>query len=386
MIGDIDPFTEIFGSVAPGDTASAMEVTRAALRHGLSILILKPGTKLPACTLGPADKKRADKEAREAAKAAGSKNFEHVMHDCGIKHALTDEKQLLKAHIKTLLKGNPNLAVALGNGASRMVVVDCDSAAQRDDFAVQLTTAGEWPEYTVTSPGTRDEQGNWLHEDAGHYWFTVPDDMDLPEHTGKYTSPAGWCVYFGNSYVLVPPSIREEGPYVLTGETRVVPDWLHTEIHEGAKDAPRKEVTHHETIDEWSIDTSWTELLSAQDYTEHAHDTCGCPTWTRPGSPAHHKSVTAHDVGCTRYDTSMGHGPLHIWSDALGVRTMSKMTFYAEHEHGGDMRAALRHVGIPADEVEPAPLFEYTPPERPANTAPKVSRSYQERMMRAMRR
>lgn len=372
MIGDVSWFARIFGAVADGDISSNAEVAKAAIRAGLAVVLLRPDTKYPACTLTDAERRREDKNAREAAKAKGSPNWERVKHDCGLNHALTKETQLNRKVPKELLESGANLAVSLKHSTARICVVDIDSAEQHQAFNVKHPL-------TVTSPGTQDEHGNWLHKDGGHIWFEFPEDVDIPENPGKYTHPTeGWCVYFNSGYVLIPPSIRPEGPYLCTGDISEIPDFLLVEILKAgqAYKPANLELDDLDPINAWSAQMSWDDLLEPEGFTKAGFDNCGCPTWTRPGSPAHSKSATAHEVGCTKYDTSTGHGPLHIWSDVLGVRTVSKLTWYSEIHHGGDVSTTISALGLhrPAD---PAPEFEAMPP--------KVPVTYLERLRRMMR-
>lgn len=385
-----DRFSQIFGAVPDGDVSMNGRVARMLIRAGLAVVLIRPGEKLPACTLTKAQATQADKIAQQAAKEGGSASWERVRHECGKKHVLTAEQQLTHVHVKQLLADGANLAVAPGAGTTRMICVDVDTSMQRDAFlrawddadmpyvdvpgrgAVGMSRAGM--PLTVSSPGvlTTDLDGErtWTHKNGGHYWFTVPDGFTFPERTVKYDGPGGWCAYYGGlEYVLVPPSTRPEGPYRYTGTVECAPAWLLDQISQvQAQSTPELHQHDDDPIDAWSIGTGWDELLSGQGYTPWDYDTCGCPTYTRPGAPAHAKSVTAHALGCTQYDTSRGHGPLHIWSDALradyGAQTMSKLTFYAITAHGGDVRAAMEAAGVGrvGGDREPDDLSDLMPP------------------------
>lgn len=368
MIGDVSWFARIFGAVADGDISANTGVARAAIRAGLAVVILKPDSKLPACVLTEMERKREDKKAQQVAKDADSPNWERVRHDCGLNHALTKESSLTRKVVKELLESGANLGISLKHSTARICVVDVDSASQLAAFHVKHPL-------TVTSPGTQDEDGTWLHKDGGHFWFDFPDDFDIPENPGKYTHPDGWCAYFNSGYVLIPPSVRPEGAYLCTGDVYEAPTFLLECISgagEGYKPA-NLELDDLDPINRWSADNSWDDLLEPEGFTKAGFDNCGCPTWTRPGQPAHTKSATAHEVGCTKYDTSTGHGPLHIWSDVLGVRTISKLTWYAETQ-GVSVSTAITDLGLHR-EAEPAPEFE-------VSDYPKVSTAYRERVRR----
>jgi hypothetical protein len=380
MIGEIDWFGRIVGGVADGDVSMNARVAKALIRAGLAVVIIEPNGKKAMCTLNERDKKKANIAAQDAARAAGSPNWEKVRHECGIKHAITEEKELTKVRVKTLLSEGANIAVALGRGERRILIVDVDTAEERRAFlsdwdsaeshADLWTDADDFP-MTVTSPGviTTNVNGEdvWTHKNGGHFWFDIPDGTELPERPGKLTwcrchgasQPKGgcrnaWAAYYGSGYVLVPPSVRPEGPYRLTGTVHRLPEWLSERIREsrtaGASEDGTAVLSRYEDdpIDAWSAETSWHDLLTEDGFSPAAHDSCGCPTFTRPGDATHSKSVTAHEPGCTQFDTSHGHGPLRIWSDALGSGTMSKLNYVTKYRHNGDTGKAMRSLGIGA--------------------------------------
>jgi hypothetical protein len=395
MMGAPDLFKDALGDLPEGDISMNALAAKALIRAGLAVVIIQPGGKKPACTLAAAAAKKADLEAAEAARAAGNANWEKVRHDCGRSHVLTTERELTHKRVKELLANGANLGVMAGDlGQTRVLVVDLDTREQARAFIKAWSAAvGEeiTEPMTVASPGVmRLEAGGeevWDHKEGGHYWFTLPDHVDLPRYPGKYVGEGDWVVYYSDAYALVPPSVRPEGPYRLTGSVQEAPAWLLqalqadiTERQERrAERAARMAAEGPKDIDEWAADTPWDLLLEAAGWTlTGAPDSCGCPTWTRPGSPAHLKSATAHESGCPVYDTSLGHGPLHIWSDAVeinGSKTASKLTFLAWSQHGGDMKAAMKSIGI-----EPAGLnlpavdildpFKMLPTERPGQADP----------------
>lgn len=386
MFGNLDWFGEIFSGVADGNIEMNLQVAKAMVRAGLGVVIIEPGSKIPACTLLERDRRKADKEVQDAAREAGNANWDRVKHPCGINHVITDEKAFNRKAVKDLLARGANLAIAPGTGEFRVMVVDVDTATQHeaflDDWALavmdetpmELVPQRDIP-LTVASPGVRKENGEWIHKHGGHLWMSIPEDAELPERPGKLTwcqchqtrnalkdpetgeiktCERAWSVYYSSGYILVPPSVRPEGPYRVTGSAMEAPPWLlelvQTAVTSPGSDGDRRELSSipDDPIDAWSALTSWEELLSADGFTPAGYDSCGCPTWTRPGSPAHTKSVTSHEVGCSLpgMDTSMGHGPLRIWSDALGSRTMSKLTYVTEFRFGGDTGRAMRELGI----------------------------------------
>lgn len=382
MIGNIDWFGQIVGAVPEGDISWNAKVAKALIREGLAVVIIDPDKKKATCTLNSREKKAADIEAQNQAKEKGSPNWDKVRHDCGIKHAITEEKILTRTRVKALLSNGANLAVAPGAGSRRILIVDVDTEEEKraflDDWTARAAnngmTAGGVPDHTpltVASPGVMDTSVNgepvWVHKNGGHFWFDVPDDVELPESPGKLTwctchgtrqpksgCRRAWAAYYGSGYVLVPPSVRPEGPYRLTGSVLEAPEWL-TDLIRGARTDERPERADgalsvmdlpDDPIDRWSAEHSWHEILTEDGFTPHAHDNCGCPTFTRPGSPTHDKSVTGHEFGCTKYNTDNGHGPLRIWSDAMGSGTMSKLSYIAKYRYDDDMGAAMRALNI----------------------------------------
>jgi hypothetical protein len=385
MMGATDLFKDALGDLPEGDISMNALAAKALIRAGLAVVIIQPGGKKPACTLNAAAAKKADLEAQEAARAAGNANWEKVRHDCGRAHVLTLERELTHKRVKELLANGANLGVMAGElGATRILVVDLDTREQAKAFLKAWGAAvGEeiTEPMTVASPGVMrlEDDGE---EVGGHFWFTLPDHVTLPAYPGKYVGEGDWVVYYSDAYALVPPSVRPEGPYRLTGSVQEAPAWLLERIQADitqrqerrAERAQRMAVEGPKDIDEWAADTPWDLLLEAAGWNlTGAPDSCGCPTWTRPGSPAHLKSATAHESGCPVYDTSLGHGPLHVWSDAVeisGSKTASKLTFLAWSQHNGDIKAAMASIGIkpegmhlpPVDILDP---FTQLPTERP---------------------
>lgn len=368
MMGAPDLFKEtlgIFPESAPIADVNAL-VAKALVKDGMAVVICQPGGKKPACTLHPRAAKKANLEAQAAAEAAGNKYWNRVRHACGRAHAITDVKELNKTHVQELLANGANLGIMAGAGTTRLLIVDLDTAEQRAAFRASWEReTGEQFDHpmTVTSPGQMGTEVNgekvWVHKDGGHYWLTVPDDVAIPPEVDKLVGEGGWTVYIRDAYALVPPSIRPEGRYRLTGHVMEAPRWIldrlnatAVERRERQEKAAERRTDGPGDIDDWAAVMTWDELLEAAGWRNtQAQDSCGpCSIWTRPGGDAAHlKSATAHEDGCSRYDTSLGYGPLHVWSDAVdfgGAKTVNKLTFLAHTSHGGDMVAAMRSIGV----------------------------------------
>ena len=375
MMGNGDWFLDLFGAFAEGEISNNKAVAKLMIRAGLAPVLIKPNDKKPLCTLTTAQIKKADTEAQDAARAAGHQNWDRVTHassfgtGCGLHHALTSERELTHTRIKELLTAGANLAVSFKHSKMRVLLIDVDTDSERIAFLTDANMPLDTP-LTVTTPGVFDTESEvWKHKNGGHIWMPLPEGVELPERKGKaswcrchqFSKPScenAWAAYWGSSYVLVPPSVRPEGPYRVTGSAIEAPKWL-TDLLSAApgtddsapEGAEALNTDSDDSINGWSARTSWGELLTADGWSTTGQvDNCGCDTWTRPGA-TNDKSATAHDVGCSRYKTDTGHAPIHSWSDAVrwgGKDTASKLTYVAWARYDGDTSAAMRDLGISA--------------------------------------
>lgn len=392
MMGDIDWFGQTFGAFPEGSISQYnARVAKAMIRSGLAVTLVKTTShKEPVCLfhLDSRGKKAAD----TAAQANGTAKRDGT-HRCGVYCAITEEKQLSHKGVKALFEqeGGVNLAVSLPSRVvvrakvkddhgetqevvedvtRRVMIVDVDTDAERraflEDWAAHGGNVDLDTPLTVASPGVfRD--ATWKHKDGGHMWFDVPNDVELPA-TGeakwcschRFTTPADgckrkWSLFWTGSarYVLVPPSVRPEGPYRATGQAMDAPEWLVTIARESTTrtSAERTGELNNDDgdpINAWASSTPWAELLNAAGWAEWSTEGCGCSTWTRPGH-ANPKTATAHDPGCSQMATDGGHGFLHLWTDAWrpgGKSNLTKLDFVAHEYHGGDTKAAMDALGI----------------------------------------
>ncbi len=352
-------------AVTGNDEASRKQLVRAGeamVAAGLSVVLNRAGTKVPLCTLTAVERKRADQEARDLAAGRGDANWERRTHRCGLAHAISDMKTATR--VLTRLSKRERFNLGVEPRASRVLIVDLDTARQAAEFA--LRCGQDRPPLTVRSPGQRDGAGNWVHRDGGHIWFDVPADTTLPLDDGVYTDAAGWSAVWGEHQVLVPPSARVEGPYVLVGSMHPLPDWLRDLViaETGAKRERREESrrrrasTGPSAIDDWAANTPWSDILSPDGWVETGlTKNCGCPQWTAPGDHASPESATAHEPGCSMYVCERGHGPLRVWTDnpsesvaaamaEYGTRTLTKIQVLTHTEGGGRMGQTLDGLGI----------------------------------------
>lgn len=363
-------FSALFGSSR--ESANLVGIAVNAVRSGFAVIPIKPGDKKPMCTLTETQRKSADKKQRNEAKAAGRRDWKDVRHSCGV-HEAIDTESRANSVFKRLLAEHPDLNLAIEVGRSRVLVVDADTAEEVDGFTQHwgdqaqaalldqgipneiAAAAGEQIRRvlpTVISPGKiSDDSGEWVHKNGGHFYFRLPEGVDFssaPAARGLKL-PGGAMAYVKDRAILVPPSVRPEGAYVLGSDISDAPEWLVSAVTETVTDFYARKAMQAEKIKDaddpitvWSSSTPWRDLLEPAGWGEtFRFESCGCPSWLRPGDPASDKSAVAHEDGCTRFDDLDG-GFLHLWSDNAypdyrdrrGTRNMTKLDFVTYEEHG----------------------------------------------------
>lgn len=382
MYGNTNFTAVVGGAPRPTDDAKTwVTFARSLAGIGLPVLLVSPGSK------APLDMRTATEVAKDTAAAEGAKT--------GGVHLATTDKARLKSYVtramadpdKKRAKGTPapvngplNWAVRLAD--SGYVVADADTPAEVDALRAYLAEAygGHVPGPTVLTPGTADG----AHTGGGHWWFKLPEGMTIDP--GKVPAvlkvavdghEAGFSLYTGNAYVLIPPSAREPGPYQLVSSDNPAPERIVALLEGALKQADDRAAARTEynkraaagelgtlaqQVEQWAEATPWAEVLELHGWRDTGTvDSCGCPVYTAPGAHASPKSATAHTGMCTtgRYDAL--NPPLHVWTDNPGaelereitkrggVKTLSKLTVWCAYEHGGDMAAALAAAGIDQD-------------------------------------
>lgn len=369
MLGGVTPITTVLGSApAPdADTATLKSFARAAASIGLHLLLIEPGGKKPVDMRSAVQRRTDDGAAKDAARAEGRADWDRVRSMSGVYLATADTKLLdryIDRYRKTYGEQTPiNFGVAVG--PSNLIVVDCDTKAQRDAFLSDFGWNPDTPP-TVRSPGQRDEQGNWAHSQGGHFYFTTAHRM--PEQSGSLTGPGGYAVLWANRYVLIPPSVRPEGAYTLVGQDFPAPDHLIHAVKNAAFAKAQARMNAEVSpevataVDTWAETITWSEILAPAGWSLAARqDNCGCDIWTAPGDHASPKSATAHDTACSlgRYTTE--NAPLHIWTDnpgpeleawiaERGTKTLSRLQAVAALEYGGKVGEAMRELSVMPDE------------------------------------
>ena len=348
---------------------------------GLHVLFVHPATKVPADPRPTPEKIAADRAFREAAVRSGSPQSRvHLLKAPAGHNLASNEIEVLTRYHDQYRKDYPrdypegdvpvNLGVKLG--PSRLVVVDCDTADQVSAFLADAGAPADLSP-TIASPGVRDDKGNWPHRDGGHFWFVVPEDVELPATIGTFTAAGEYAVMWGERYVLIPPSTRKEGSYTAPGEVHVLPERLREQIVARGRDlrdrAERCGAGEGSTsITAWSQSQTWAEILGPSWTPTGRADSCGCETWTAPGEHGSPKSATAHEIGCTIAQHDPDNPPLHFWT--TGDRgqfsdwprdNISKLQAVALSEYGNDMGDAMTALDL-FDDGETVMLDDRTKP------------------------
>ncbi|MFL0159518.1 bifunctional DNA primase/polymerase [Mycobacteroides chelonae] len=324
-----DSLATLLSTAPEADDHDAMRGYLHALTGaGCAPLLVYPHSKMPADMRASRVRSADDAAARDAARQAGNRNWAKVKSAAGV-HLATGDTAVLDGYLDEYVRvfadqypdGVP-VNVALSVGRSRLVVVDCDTA---DQVAAFLSDAGAPAdtEPTVRSPGQANAEGEMVHKDGGHFYFTVPEGVELPENLGTLTdADGGYAVLWGaGRYVLIPPSVRAEGPYAAAGAVHELPDWLAERIT-GAGQIRAQRAAQRlqhasasgDAIAAWGASITWAEILAGTEWISTGRaDSCGCDIWTAPGLHASTKSATAHEPGCAVADSD---DPcMHVWTD-----------------------------------------------------------------------
>lgn len=369
MLGS-HPISAVIGAdiTATSDTASFSAYVKALSDAGLYVMLCQRESKIPADYRTPKQKKD---DLTEYAEATGDNTRDEPR---GGVHMATNDVFRLRSYVKRYRKEHGdeapvNLAIEVGNSA--LIIADCDTAAERAAFCDWWASKHGDERLkqalpTVLSPGVFKD-GVWVHKDGGHFYFTV-DGLDLPAHMGKMSvthNGATFDVFWRDRYVLIPPSVRAEGPYQRVGPVLQLTDheWLHREILTYAasrsirpEGAGKLSEHNQDALVAWYTSTSWGDILAPHGWEWTGKDkSCGCPIWGRPGGRSSDKSATAHEPGCSNSRYNPEDPPIHFWTSQPGkeiqeklqevgggASTLSKLQLFAALEFNGSDRAALR--------------------------------------------
>jgi hypothetical protein len=353
------------------DHVGVRKFARRLAGCGLAVLFIAPNSKVPTDCRAAGKKTADDRAAQNAARAVGRTDWKRAKSDSGVYLATTDTAVLDGYLNRYRGTWDPDCAVNLGVAlaASRLVVIDADTPEQveawRSDAAAGGNTLGEG---TVTTPGKCDPgTGEWSHHGGGHWYFTVPEGVELPESPGVWKAPGGYAVMWGG-YVLTPPSVRDEGTYRTTGDVGELPDWLAAQIATSGRERIERaqrvrdrvsddyddETTSAGKIARWGAGMSWDDILTQHGWmaTGRGDSTCGCPTYTAPGLHSSPKSATGHEFGCAGIYVESTDPPLHVWTtdpgepfaahiDKRSSRTVTRLWAVALLNHDGQIGEAM---------------------------------------------
>lgn len=359
--------TAILGAAPPAtaENARLKAFAKTATAAGLALLLIAPGTKLPVDMRSPIQKRKDDEQAQDAAKAAGRSDWTKAKSLAG-SHLATTDPTLIGRYIDKYRKtyGDEcavNFAIEVGR--SNIVIVDCDTDAQLRAFLSDAEIDFDLPP-TVRTPGVLNEDGTWAHSEGGHYYFTP--ETELPTGSGSITMPGEYVIMWHDRYVLIPPSVRPEGPYVLSGREYPLPEWIAERVvHQAEERAARRLALENreigeldQNIDNWAETVSWDDILAPAGWSMTARaDKCGCAVWTAPGDHGSPKSATTHDTGCSLGRYTEVNAPMHIWTDnpgedfeawiaSSGSKTLSKLQAVAVTTYKGDVGTACAEIGV----------------------------------------
>lgn len=401
MLGLVHPF-DALGAVPAGHTSAVFTMAKVMSQDlGLTPLFITSGAKTPAETRTKTDLNKATKQAQEEARERGNPDWERVRaggggYKLGIEPGTTTAA-IKGAYSRALarqpkLEDGTNAPLNLGMvlDGNRVLVVDCDTEQSVEQFVSMAAGWGITLQHpTVVSPGAQDATGAWKHSGGGHFWFSLPEGVTFADVPSFNIGEGSDAVSFMTTrkYVLVPPSTRPEGHYRWLGGvhecTPEMVDYIRSHAKDGYADRNKTNQTDQSTstdcdpesvsrdhaaefaaameqgndgIDDWAAGTSWEELLTSHGWTKtDSTSACGCWEYTAPGEHASRKSATAHESYCTEYRPQRGHGPLYVWTDfppegLEGRKTWTKLHFVAAVDHGGDTVAAMRALGIAAED------------------------------------
>ena len=402
MLG-ITHILEACGTMPAGDTAAVKTLARTLAKHGYTPLFINGNSKTPAETRSDTELKRLTKEAQAEAKAAGRDNWEKAKPRGGGVHlAIKEAKDVTSAYKNALKRQSCNfLNIGLALNGRKVIVVDCDTEASVNLFYSMLHEWGITDVYhpTVATPGVQTDDGDWKHSNGGHFYFKVPENVDLTATSSFNVGSDDELISFmvTRKYVLIPPSKRPEGTYrFLGGVHAMTPDMVDFVLTRGKRqdhsdadeettpvvavvrttnnsgtDTPDVQFVgedgeYDEPINVWAQAVSWNQLLTGAGWTNtgKVDDSCGCggEVYTAPGEHGSYRSATAHEDGCSVNSGDAG-GNLRIWTDnpptyitdfaeARGMDisnlNFTKLNFTAAAYFDGDVSAAMKNLGIDA--------------------------------------
>ena len=389
----LDPFGQVLSDTTPGDQSRLSWLVGRLGGLGIHVTVLIPGTKVPDVDF------RTEKQVLEDL-AAGKPSKGWYLG--------TDDVKRVRDYLKRAKVVNEDGTVELPNigmhlGPSRFIAVDCDNTGDVVAWQEKWVSheGGEPPLPQILTPGKLLQDGEWAHRHGRYFIYRVPPGLDLTS-ARELTKPEqiaagreGWVAKAGNGAgVLLPPSVRAEGPYVFTDvPIEEAPEWLIGLCTKAPPTPPRQRTEFDEEVDEVFEKVDWDEVLDGV-AARTPDDPDGCRVYRRHGGSP--KSIVIHDrceavrgARCVTIHSDSVIAMFPALQDALardgrptGKKSVSWWTFVAALRFDGNLRAAAEYaelglldrqgytvVSVP---VAPAAVAPAAPTHRvpPAPTAP----------------
>lgn len=352
-------------------------------KAGASVLLVKPHGKMP-------DDRRSAAEKRNDAAKFGTEASGH--------YSSTVDRNRLSRYFDRAHEADPDNVpnIGINIGRSGLVVVDCDSAEEKAALQAAATdgTDRDPSAYlpTVTTPGSYDKDGNWVHKDGGHYYYVIDiDGFVLPSTAAIKGATIDGGESIGDvkvgGYVVAPPSERNTGQYRVSGPVRGLSSapWLaellasRVRAPEEATEAAERRTEGRTTPEtyatpdgkmtyaEWARepDNSWDMMAAEFGWVDPspAGGQCGpyCKGWLIPGgSGENRRSLVTHEAGCNVTQPEDGAWPVQFYTaripDALreygrqrgnpDQERFTKVSVAVSLRHGGDWDRFYAEEGV----------------------------------------
>lgn len=254
----------------------------------------------------------------------------------------------------------PTLWVHSGGGLYPYWILDTPAEITTENFAEIKQLSEDWHEELARS----------AKELGMHYGTGIGDLARVLRIPGTVNRKAG----------IARPCrvIQDDGPTYTIEKLREIAPRVAPLAREGYLSKLNRDGSTTDDIDTWASSVSWADILTDDGWMEAGTDSdCGCPIYTAPGIHESPKSATAHDVGCGKYDTTQGHGPIHIWTadppaGLKGGSTISKLSYIAATDFGGNTSEAMKALQLKpirkTPELAPLELGYSTPDDETVRT------------------
>lgn len=384
----LDPLGQVLSDTLPGDRSRLSWVVAKLCGLGVHVTVLAPGTKVP-----DADFRTEANVLEDLAAGKPSKGW----------YLGTDDVKRVRAYlVKAKVIGEdgtialPNIGMHLG--PSRYIAVDCDNEGDVVAWQEKWVSheRGEPPLPNVITPG-KLQDGSWVHRHGRYFLYRVSGGLDLTsarELTRAEQIEAGregWVAKAGHGTgVLLPPSVRAEGPYIYPDVPIVdAPEWLIALCTKAPPAPPRQRTEFDDEVDQSFEGVDWDDVLRGI-AVRTPDDPDGCRVYRRYGGAP--KSIVIHDrceavrgARCVTVHSDSIIGMFPALQNALardgkptGKKSVSWWSFVAAVRFDGNLRAAAdyaalalpeRHSYTPVDLSTSTQSISATPAVQPATAA-----------------